>query len=81
MPPMNANASVLDALSNRIIGEYAADLLIEDAVLVELKTARALERAHHAQCINYLRATGLQRCLLFNFGTSGLEFRRIVLDL
>jgi GxxExxY protein len=66
---------------DRIIGDYAADLLVEGAVLVELKTARALDRTHHAQCINYLRATGLRLCLLINFGTPRLEFRRIVLNL
>lgn len=66
---------------DRIIGEYAADLLVEDAVLVELKTARAPEAAHHAQYITYLRATGLRLCLLINFGTPRLEFRRVVLGL
>jgi GxxExxY protein len=40
-----------------------------------------LDRTHHAQCINYLRATGLRLCLLINFGTPRLEFRRVVLDL
>ena len=62
----------------RTIGEYVAGLLVGDAILVELKIVRALERA---QCLNYLRATGLQLCLLINFGTPRLEIRRIVLDL
>jgi GxxExxY protein len=46
------------------VGEYFVDLLVEDAVLVELKTVRALEGAHRAQCLNYLRATGRHLCLL-----------------
>ena len=41
-----------------LVGEYFTDLLVEGAVLIELKTVEALDRAHRAQCINYLRATG-----------------------
>jgi GxxExxY protein len=64
-----------------LVGEYFADLLVEDAVLIELKTVRALERAQRAQCINYLRATGGHLCRLLNFGTPRLEFQRVVLNL
>jgi GxxExxY protein len=38
-----------------VVGEYFADLLVEDSILIKLKTVRALDRAHRAQCINYLR--------------------------
>ena len=62
-----------------IVGEYYADLLVEDAILVELKTARALDGVHRAQCIYYLHATELHLCLLINFGVPRLEFRRVVL--
>ena len=48
------------------VGEYAVDLLVEDAVLVELKAVRALDDIHRAQCLNYLKATGLHLCLLIN---------------
>src|SRR5450756_2364932 len=41
------------------VGSYVADLLVENAVLVEIKTVRALDTSHDAQCLNYLRATGL----------------------
>jgi GxxExxY protein len=64
-----------------LVGEYFVDLLVEGSVLVELKTVRALDRAHRAQCINYLRATGRHLCLLLNFGTPRLEFQRVVLGL
>jgi GxxExxY protein len=64
-----------------IVGEYAVDLLVEDAVLVELKAVRALDDIHRAQCLNYLRATGLQLCLLINFGKPRLEIKRIILCL
>ncbi|HME26616.1 MAG TPA: GxxExxY protein [Acetobacteraceae bacterium] len=64
-----------------LVGDYFVDLLVEGAVLIELKTVRALDRAHRAQCINYLRATGRHLCLLLNFETPRLEFQRVVLDL
>jgi GxxExxY protein len=64
-----------------VVGEYFVDLLVENAVLIELKTVRALDRAHRAECINYLRATGRHLCLLLNFGSPRLDFQRVVLDL
>ena len=64
-----------------VVGDYAVDLLVEESVLVELKVAKVLNDVHHAQCLNYLKATGLHLCLLFNFGTPRLEIKRIVLDL
>lgn len=63
------------------VGQYVVDLLVEQAVLVELKTAQALDSVHRAQCLNYLRAAGMHLCLLMNFGTPRLEIRRIVLNL
>jgi GxxExxY protein len=61
-----------------IVGEYAIDLLVEGVLVVELKTVMALNDAHRAQCLNYLRATGLRLGLLINFGAPRLEVRRIV---
>ena len=61
-----------------IVGEYFVDLLIEGAVLVELKAVKALDETHRLQCVNYLKATGLQLCLLLNFGNPRLEIKRVV---
>ena len=61
-----------------IVGEYAADLIVENEVVVELKAVRALDNVHQAQCMNTLRATKLTVCLLLNFGTSRLQVKRIV---
>ena len=61
-----------------IIGEFAADLLIEEKVIIELKAAKALDEVHMSQCLNYLKATGLCVCLLVNFGKPKTEMRRIV---
>jgi GxxExxY protein len=63
------------------VGDYLVDLLVEDALLVELKAVRALEDSHRAQCLNYLKATGLRLCLLLNFGTPRMEIKRVVLRL
>jgi len=60
------------------VGAYFADLLVENAVLVEIKAVRALDANHDAQCLNYLRATGLSVCLLMNFANPRLEIRRRV---
>jgi GxxExxY protein len=62
-----------------VVGEYAPDLLVEDRVLVELKSTRAPEDIHTAQCLNYLRATGLRLCILLNFGRPRVEVRRVIL--
>jgi GxxExxY protein len=62
-----------------IVGEYMADITVEELVLVELKAVRILDDFHRAQCINYLKPTGLQLCLLINFGNPRLEFKRLVL--
>jgi GxxExxY protein len=61
-----------------VAGEYIADLLVENQILVELKTAKAIEDSHIAQCLNYLTATDLRLCLLINFGESKIEFKRLV---
>ena len=60
-----------------IVGEYTADLIVEDQVIVELKVLLALSDAHVPQCRNYLRATGKPLCLLINFGRPKVEIRRI----
>ena len=64
-----------------VVGEYTADLLVEQIVLVELKVAKVIDEIHLAQCPNYLKATGLHLCLLLNFGKPRLEIKRIVLAL
>ncbi|MBI3912029.1 MAG: GxxExxY protein [Armatimonadetes bacterium] len=61
-----------------VVGEYFADLVVEDSVLVELKAVKALDDVHAAQCLNYLKTTGLRVCLLINFGTPRVDIRRIV---
>jgi GxxExxY protein len=52
---------------------------VEDCVLVELKAVKILDEVHQAQCINYLKATGMRLCLLLNFGTRRVGIKRIAL--
>lgn len=63
-----------------LVGEYIADMIVEDMVLLEIKTAKNLETAHMAQCLNYLKATGLNLCLLINFGNSRVTVQRVIKD-
>ncbi|HUT75435.1 MAG TPA: GxxExxY protein [Armatimonadota bacterium] len=60
------------------VGDFVADLLVEGRVVVELKAAKALDDVHMAQCLDYLKATGLTVCLLINFGKPKVEVKRIV---
>lgn len=61
------------------MGLYTADLVIEDAVIIELKATDILVQAHRAQLLNYLKASGLPVGLLLNFGKPKLEIRRVIL--
>jgi GxxExxY protein len=62
-----------------LVGDFYADLLVNECVLVELKTAKTFDEFHTAQCLNYLKATGLHVCLLINFGKPKIEIKRIML--
>lgn len=59
-----------------VVGEYFADLVVSDTVIVELKAVKEFSDAHAAQCLNYLKATGLPICLLLNFGKPRVEVKR-----
>ncbi|PYJ70265.1 MAG: GxxExxY protein [Verrucomicrobia bacterium] len=60
-----------------IVGEYDADLFVEDSVLVEIKIAPQYDKRDEAQVLNELKATGLKIGLLINFGRSKVEFKRL----
>jgi len=61
------------------VGDFVADVLVEECVLLELKAARTLDSSHEAQLLNYLRATEIEVGILFNFGIKP-EFRRLAFD-
>jgi GxxExxY protein len=60
-----------------LVGEYFVGLLINDMLLIELKTVRPLDDADRMQCTNYLKATDLRVCLLLDFGRPRLEIKRV----
>ncbi len=61
-----------------VIGEYRADLVVSEQVIVEIKAARAIDVTHIAQLVNYLRATRRRVGLILNFGTPRLGIKRVV---
>ena len=62
---------------DQIVGHFVADIIVENKVLIELKTVDRLVSKHIAQVLNYLKATGVEVGLLINFGNSKLEYRRL----
>ena len=61
------------------VGEYCADILVENFLVIELKCVDRLAKEHMAQCLNYLRASGRCLCLLDNFQRPTVEWKRVVL--
>ncbi len=62
----------------QLVGEFVADLLVDEEVIVEIKAVNRWDDIFMAQCLNYLRATGLEACLLINFGKPRVEIKRII---
>lgn len=63
---------------NKIVGEYYADILVNNQIIVELKAVKTLNEIHQAQLLNYLKATNLHLGLLINFGTPKVQIKRMV---
>ena len=63
----------------KIVGDYIADILVENQIILELKVQDKITDIHKAQTINYLRATNLRLAILLNFGKDRLEHERLVL--
>ena len=64
-----------------LVGDYFADIIVEDCVIVELKAADRIEKIHEAQLLNYLKAAGINVGLLVNMKHPRAEIKRMVLDL
>lgn len=60
------------------VGDYVADLLVENQVLIELKSIKVIDDIHRALCMNNIKATGHTVCLLINFGSPKIEVMRTV---
>ncbi|MGR3174951.1 MAG: GxxExxY protein [Candidatus Scalindua sp.] len=66
---------------NEVVGEFIADIIVNDTIILELKSVRRIIRAHEVQLVNYLVATGKPVGLILNFGESKVEVKRKVKDL
>ncbi len=66
---------------NEIVGEFVADIIVNDTVILELKSVRQIINAHEVQLVNYLVATGKPVGLILNFGESKVEIKRKVKNL
>lgn len=60
----------------RLVGEYFVDILVNNRIILELKSVSALTPEHHAQTLNYLKASHLPVAILINFGTPKISYRR-----
>jgi len=62
-----------------LVGEYFTDILVDNKIIIELKTVENLDKVHFVQLKHYLKATKYRLGLLINFGKSNIEFKRIIL--
>jgi len=69
---------ILVPFHGQIDGEYVADIIVEDAVILELKAQDRISEIHKTQTLNYLKATNFPLALLINFGKYKLEYKRLV---
>ncbi len=69
----------LQDIKYEVVGEYFADILVDDKVIVEIKAARTMALEHEAQLLNYLKATDFEIGLLLNFGPKP-EIKRKIFD-
>ena len=73
-----AQKSLVVKYHNQLIGEFRADIVVENKIIIEVKAVSQVNRSHEAQLLNYLKVTGLRVGFLVNFGKQ-LEFKRRVL--
>ena len=74
--PVRAQAEITVHHKGRAIGQYYADLLVDEVVICEIKATEALMPAHEAQLLHYLKATGIKVGLLLNFGSRRVQVKR-----
>ena len=70
---------ILVSYKGDVVGEYTADILVEDRVILELKAVDKIQKVYEAQLLNYLKATGIRVGLLVNFKHPKAEIKRFVL--
>jgi GxxExxY protein len=73
-------APIVVSYKGDVVGEYTADILVEDKVILELKAVDKIQKVYEAQLLNYLKATGIKVGLLVNFKYPKAEIKRMILD-
>jgi len=71
-------APITVSFEGEIVGDYYADVLVENKIILEIKSAEQIIDAHRAQALHYLKATGMRLAIILNFGKEKLEYERIV---
>ena len=66
---------------NKVVGEFVADIIVDDTIILELKSVRRIIKAHEVQLVNYLVATGKSVGLILNFGERKAEIKRKIREL
>ena len=70
--------SIIVYYDGEVVGNFIADIFVEDAIILELKSVKSIVKIHEVQLVNYLVATGKDVGLLINFGVEGVEIKRKV---
>ena len=73
---VDAQRSITVHYDGQVVGIFAADLLVNDSLILELKANQLVAKAHEVQLVNYLVATGIDEGLLLNFGSERLEYKK-----
>ena len=76
--PFNQQVHIPVTYKDISVGEYIADFVVYEKIVVEIKAVSNLTSSHQAQTLNYLAATGYRLALLINFGSSSLQYRRVI---
>jgi GxxExxY protein len=71
-------AAIVVKFLGEVVGDYYADILVDDKIVLELKSVEKITDAHRAQTLNYLKATGMELAIILNFGKEKLEYERLV---
>jgi GxxExxY protein len=70
-------APILVSFRGEVVGAYYADILVEDKIIVELKSVDRITDVHRTQALNYLKATGMELAVILNFGKESLQYERL----
>ena len=74
--PVRSQEPIKVYYNDQIVGDFYADILVENQLIIELKSVAQLNAAHEVQLVNYLQATGIEDGLLINFSADKVEVKR-----